>query len=107
VGGTAALSATGGASGNPVVFSLDSSSVAGVYTLSSTNCATVNYTGAGDCVIDADQAGDSNCVAAPQVQQTVVVGRAGSTKQTVTFAAISAKTLLQSPLMLTATASSG
>jgi hypothetical protein len=35
------------------------------------------------------------------------VGRAVSTKQTVTFAAISAKTLLQSPLMLTATASFG
>jgi hypothetical protein len=41
------------------------------------------------------------------VQQTIVVGAAGSLSQKVTFAAISNKTLLQSPLTLTATASSG
>ncbi|HEX3947325.1 MAG TPA: hypothetical protein VHW47_06445, partial [Acidimicrobiales bacterium] len=37
VGGTATLAATGGASGNPVVFSLDATSGAGVCTLSGTN----------------------------------------------------------------------
>jgi sugar lactone lactonase YvrE len=64
-----ALSATGGASGNPVVFTLDASSTA---TGSITgNTLTVN--GAGNLVIDANQAGNANYSSAPQVQRTVVV----------------------------------
>lgn len=45
--------ASGGASGNPVVFSIDGSSGAGVCSISS---GTVSFTGVGTCVIDAEQA---------------------------------------------------
>ena len=55
VGGSATLSATGGASGNPVVFSVDASSGAGVCNVSGANGTTVNYTANGSCVIDANQ----------------------------------------------------
>ncbi len=69
VGGpTYTPTATGGASASPVVLSLDSSS---------TGCALmlgiVSFTSAGTCVIDANQAGDANFLAAPQVQQTITV----------------------------------
>ena len=69
-GGSATLSATGGGSGNPVVFSVDSASGPGVCTVSGT---TVTYTAAGTCVIDANQAGNASYAAAPQVQQTITV----------------------------------
>jgi serine/threonine-protein kinase len=69
-GGSAALSATGGGSGNPVVFSVDASSGPQVCTVSGT---TVTYTAAGDCVIDANQAGNRTYAAAPQVQRTIAV----------------------------------
>ena len=69
-GGSAALSATGGGSGNPVVFSVDSSSDPGVCTVSGT---TVTYTAAGSCVIDANQAGTASYADAPQVQRTITV----------------------------------
>ena len=67
VGGSATLSASGGGSGNPVVFSTGSP---GVCTVSG---ATVTYTAAGQCVIDANQAGNGTYAAAPQVQQTITV----------------------------------
>ena len=51
VGGSATLSATGGASGNPVVFSVDASSGAGVCNVSGANGITVNYTTTGSCTI--------------------------------------------------------
>ena len=66
VGGSATLTATGGASGNPVVFSVDPSSGAGVCTVSGTNGSTVNYGAVGSCVIDANQAGNTNYSAAPR-----------------------------------------
>ena len=69
-GDSAALSATGGGSGNPVVFSVDPSSGPGVCTVSGT---TVTYTAAGSCVIDANQAGVGSYAAAPQVQRTITV----------------------------------
>jgi hypothetical protein len=69
-GGSAALSATGGGSGNAVVFSVDPSSGPGVCTVSGT---TVGYTGAGICVIDANQAGNARYADAPQVQRTIKV----------------------------------
>jgi hypothetical protein len=74
IGGSALLSAIGGASGNPVVFSVDSSSGAGVCSLSG---STVSYLAAGSCVIDANQAGNAQYLAAPQVQQTIAVNTAG------------------------------
>jgi len=69
-GGSAVLSATGGGSGNQVVFSVDPASGPGVCTVSGT---TVNYTGAGSCVIDANQAGNSRYASAPQVQRMITV----------------------------------
>ena len=79
VGGSATLSATGGASGSPVVFTVDSTSGTGVCNVSGTDGTTVNYTAAGSCVIDANQAGNSSYSAAPQVQQTVTVGQGSQT----------------------------
>jgi sugar lactone lactonase YvrE len=84
---TVSLSANGGASGNPVQFSVDPSST-GAGTVSSTtlsngtSSATLTVTGAGNIVIDATQAGTVNYQAAPQVQQTIVVNQAA---QTITF----------------------
>lgn len=75
VGTSAMLSATGGASGSPVVFSVDASSGAGVCNVSGTNGTAVNYTAPGDCVVDANQAGDADYSAAPQVQQTITVSQ--------------------------------
>jgi hypothetical protein len=66
---TETLSATGGASGNPVTFSIDASST-GTGSISG-NVLTI--TGAGTFVLDADQADDGNYNAAPQAQQTLVV----------------------------------
>jgi Spherulation-specific family 4 len=73
VGQTATLTATGGASGNPVVFSVDPSSGAGVCSVSGTNGSTLTYLAAGTCVIDANQAAGNGYAAAPQVQQTITV----------------------------------
>jgi len=63
------LSATGGASGNAVVFSIDSSSTA----TGSISGSALTVTSAGNLVIDANQAGNADYSAAPQVQKTVVV----------------------------------
>jgi hypothetical protein len=73
VGGTSTLSATGGPSGNPVVFSLDPSTAAGVCSLSGTNGTTVTYTGGGSCVVDATQAGGTDWLAAPVVSRAIPV----------------------------------
>ncbi|MGD0834598.1 MAG: kelch repeat-containing protein, partial [Candidatus Dormibacteria bacterium] len=80
VGGPAyTLSATGGPSGNPVLFSVDGASTSDC-TISG---SVVSFpTTAGSCVIDADQAGDANFGAAPETQQSFTVGQ-GS--QTITF----------------------
>ncbi|MGA3047448.1 MAG: glycoside hydrolase family 44 protein [Terracidiphilus sp.] len=77
---TIPLSATGGGSGNPVVFTLDASST-GTGTISG---STLTVTGAGNLVIDANQAGNATYSAAAQVQRTVVV--TALTAQTITFA---------------------
>ena len=63
------LSATGGASGNAVVFSIDSSST-GTGTIAGD---VLTVTGADNIIIDANQAGNANYNAASQVQQTLVV----------------------------------
>ncbi len=69
------LVATGGASGNAVVFSIDGTS-SGAGSISG---STLNVTGVGSFVIDANQAGNSTYSAAPQVQRTVVVIQASQT----------------------------
>jgi hypothetical protein len=79
VGGpTYTVTATGGASGNPVTFTIDAASKS-VCTVSG---STVSFTGAGTCTIDANQASSANYNAASQVQQPVNVGKAS---QTITF----------------------
>ena len=70
VGGTYSVSATGGGSGNSVSFSIDSSSTSGACSISG---ATVSFTGAGTCVIDANQAGNATYSAAPQAQQSLTI----------------------------------
>ena len=72
-GQAATLTAAGGASGNPVVFSVDPGSGAGVCSASGTNGSTLTYLAAGTCVVDANQAGGNGYAAAPQVQQTITV----------------------------------
>jgi len=69
-GGTFTVSATGGASGNPVTFA---STSAGVCTVSG-NTATI--VSAGTCALTADQAGNANYAAAPQATFTVSIGAA-------------------------------
>jgi hypothetical protein len=81
VGGTYTVSATGGGSGNPVTFSIDSSSTSGACSIPGT---TVSFTGAGTCVIDANQAGNANYSAAPQVQQSFSIA-AADPPQAITF----------------------
>ena len=72
-GQSATLSATGGASGNAVVFSIDPSSGPGVCSVSGTDGATLSYSQAGPCVVDANQAGNASYAAAPQVTGTITV----------------------------------
>ena len=66
------LTATPGASSSPLVFSLTS----GPCVITS---ASLNYTGAGSCVVAANQAADANYNAASPVTATVVVGKANQT----------------------------
>ena len=63
------LVATGGASGNPVTFSI----VSGPGSLSGTNNSILTLTGGGTIVIAANQAGNTDYAAAPQVTQSITV----------------------------------
>ncbi len=63
------VSATGGGSGNPVTFSVDPTATS----VCSISGSTVSFTGAGTCVVDADQAGSSGYSAAPEVRQSFAV----------------------------------
>jgi hypothetical protein len=74
--------------------------------LSGTDGDTVSYLAVGDCVIDAVQAGNANYLAANQVQQTIIVV-ARKANQSITFAALAKETLAQSPVTVSAKASSG
>jgi len=69
------LSASGGGSGNAVVFTVDSSST-GAGTVSGN---TLTVTQAGNIVIDANQAGNVDYLAAAQAQQLLVVNKASQT----------------------------
>ena len=88
VGTSATLAATGGASGNAVIFSVDASSGAEVCNVSGTNGITVNYTAQGTCVIDANQAGNANYAAATEVQRSIAVllGLPGTPSAVIAFA---------------------
>jgi sugar lactone lactonase YvrE len=84
---TVNLSALGGGASTPVVFTVDASST-GAGTVSTTtvtgntSTATLTVTTAGTIVLDANQAADANYLAAPQVQEVLVVNQA---TQTITF----------------------
>jgi len=66
------LTATGGASGNPVTFTY----VSGPGSLSGTNGSTLTVTGAGSIVVQACQAGNVDYTAATCVTKTIVVNPA-------------------------------
>ena len=74
-GPTYAVAATGGGSGNDVIVTIDSSATS----VCSISVATVSFTGVGLCVINANQAGNTNYDAATQVQQSFAVGQAAQT----------------------------
>lgn len=80
-GGTFTVAGTGGASGLPVTFTIAESS-ASVCTSGGSNGTTITMLSAGDCVVHADQAGNSNYEAATRATQTVSIGKA---TQTLTF----------------------
>lgn len=89
-----ALSAVGGGSGNPVVFTI----VSGPGTIVGN---TLTVTGVGTIVIAANQAGNSNYAAATEVAQSVVAEQAS---QTITFTAVASPiTFGASPMTLFAT----
>ena len=76
VGGSGVVSATGGLSGNAVTFS---STTTAVCTSSGANGATITALTAGNCIIAANQLGNGNYTAAPQVLQTIGAGKASQT----------------------------
>lgn len=69
IGNSYSVNATGGGSGNPVVFTIDPTASA---TCSIAGNA-VTLAAAGTCTINANQAGNSQYIAAPQVQQSFAV----------------------------------
>ena len=73
VGTTYAVSATGGASGNPVAFGTTSEPAICTVSASTNSTATVSFVGAGTCVVTANQAGDATHAAAQQQTQSVTV----------------------------------
>ncbi len=100
VGGTYGVTATGGASGLPVTFTIAPAS-SGICTIAG---STVTFTEAGTCTIQANQAGSANYNAAPQVTQAVTVGLA---TQTITFTQPVGRTYGAAPFVVTASATSG
>jgi Kelch motif len=67
------VSATGGASGNPVTFTAGPS---GVCSSSAPNGSTITITGAGTCTVTAQQAGNADYNAAADVPQSFTVNKA-------------------------------
>jgi len=78
-GGTYAVTARGGGSGNRVTFSISPASGS----VCSISGSTVTFKNPGTCVIDANQAGGAGYQAAPQAQQTVKV--TASVTQAISF----------------------
>jgi hypothetical protein len=76
VGQTYHATATGGASGNPIVWSLDAATAASACSISG---STVSFDHAGTCVLDADQSGNDNYSAALSARQQISVGAIVST----------------------------
>ena len=93
--------ATGGASGNPVTFTIDASA-SSVCSIDGSNAVT--FQTAGLCVIEADQAGDGNYNAAAQTQQSFTVHKGD---QTISFGPLADRRLDEGAFTVSATASSG
>ena len=74
VGSSYNVSATGGPSGNPVVFSINSATTSGTCSVSG---SLVSLTDIGTCSIDANQAGGGQYPPAPTVNQTFTVSNVG------------------------------
>ena len=70
VGDTATLIATGGESGNPVIFA---STTTDICTCSGTNGEILSYIAEGTCTVTADQAGDANYTSAPTATENIPV----------------------------------
>ncbi len=73
-------------------------------TVSGANGEKVSFVTAGTCTIKADQAGGANWNAATSVERSFTIAKSN---QTITFNALAEKPLDQSPVALTATATSG
>ncbi|WP_460555736.1 IPTL-CTERM sorting domain-containing protein [Comamonas piscis] len=69
VGGSYDIAATGGESGEPVVFSIDPSAAE----ICSVTDSVVSFLSVGTCVVNANQAGNGAYFAAPQKQQSFAV----------------------------------
>ena len=82
--GNVTVSAAGGASGQPVVFT---SKTTGVCTAGGLNGATVTPSATGNCTIAANQAGSASYSAALEVTQSIVIQAAGLTTPIITFGA--------------------
>jgi len=95
------LSATGGGSGNPVVFSSSDTNIA---TCTGINGSVLTIVGTGSCMIYADQAGNSNYSAATQVGRAL---NGLNAPQNITFGSLASKTYGDASFSLTATSSSG
>jgi hypothetical protein len=72
VGDSYTVTATGGASGNPVVFSVAATSDSGACSVSTTG--DVALIGVGSCVVAADQAGSTDHQPAARTTQSFSVG---------------------------------
>ncbi len=70
VGGAYHVDANGGGSGEPVIFSVDQASTPGACTIMARE---VTFTGVGQCIVDANQAGNASYESAPQASQTLAV----------------------------------
>jgi sugar lactone lactonase YvrE len=98
---TVNLVATGGASGNPVVFTVDKSST-GAGTIAG---SVLTVTAQGNLVIDANQTGNANYTAAAQAQEIINI-LAPLPTQTITFNNPGTQ-VAGTPITLAATATSG
>ncbi|MFJ1268675.1 fibronectin type III domain-containing protein [Legionella lytica] len=89
-------------SGLAVTFTVDATSS----TICSMNAGVVSFIGAGTCTLNANQNGDSNYTAAPQVQQIFTVGK-GNQSISYTSPAPTGAVVAGTPYTPTATAASG
>ncbi len=83
VGTTLTLTATGGWSGNPIIFSIAPASDPGACTVDA--AGTASFAALGTCVIAANQRGDDSSLDAPQALATIQV--VDKLPQTITFTA--------------------